>query len=171
MTPLAIDKVLTDARLLGAGLDDIETWATWTITLKAAFALPLTDEERKVFKLIAGDRGLPLKRVRELWCIIGRRGGKSRMAAALACYFALFVKHKLAGGERGMVLVLAATTEQASVVFDYTLAFLNSSPVLQKEIASTTRSEIRLQQRHRHRRPLQQLPLGAWPYALRLHLR
>jgi phage terminase large subunit-like protein len=40
---------------------------------------------------------LPIKRVRELWCIIGRRGGKSRMAAALACYFALFVKHKLAG--------------------------------------------------------------------------
>ena len=48
------------------------------------------------------------------------------MAAALACYFALFVKHKLAGGERGMVLVLAATTEQAKVVFDYTLAFLST---------------------------------------------
>lgn len=102
------------------------------------------DEERKTFAAISGGRVLPLKRVRELWCIIGRRGGKSRMAAALACYFALFVKHKLAGGERGMVLVLAATTEQARVVFDYTLAFLNSSPVLQKEIASTTRSEIRL---------------------------
>ena len=29
-------------------------------------------------------------------------------------------------------------------MFDYTLAFLNNSPVLQKEIASTTRSEIRL---------------------------
>ena len=57
MTPLAIDKVLTDPRLLGAGLDNIETWATWTIALKAAFALPLTDEERKVFTAIAGDRG------------------------------------------------------------------------------------------------------------------
>ena len=66
------------------------------------------------------------------------------MAAALAVYFALFVKHKLAAGERGMVLVLAATVEQAKVVFDYVLAFLNSSPALQKEIASTTRSEITL---------------------------
>ena len=56
------------------------------------------------------------------------------MAAALACYFALFVKHKLSGGERGMVLVLAATVEQAKVVFDYVVAFLNNSPVLQKEI-------------------------------------
>jgi hypothetical protein len=97
MTPLAIDKVLTDSRLLGAGLGDIETWATWTIALEAAFALPLMDEERKTFAAISGGRVLPLKRVRELWCIIGRRGGKSRMAAALACYFALFVKHKLAG--------------------------------------------------------------------------
>jgi hypothetical protein len=144
MTPLAIDKVLSDPRLLSASLDNIETWATWTIALKAAFALALTDEERKAFTAIAGNRGLPKKRVRELWCIIGRRGGKSRMAAALACYFALFVKHKLAGGERGMCLVLSATTEQSKVVFDYTLAFLNNSPVLQKEIASTTRNEIRL---------------------------
>ena len=92
----------------------------------------------------AGGRNPPAQRVRELWCICGRRGGKSRMAAALACYFALFVKHKLSGGERGMVLVLAATVEQAKVVFDYVLAFLNNVPVLQKEIAQTTRSEIRL---------------------------
>jgi len=144
MTPLAIDKVLTDPRLLGAGLGDIETWATWLAVLKAAFALPLTNEERKTFAAISGGRVLPLKRVRELWVIAGRRSGKSRQAAALACYSGLFVKYKLAAGERGMVLVLAATTEQAKVVFDYALAFLNSSPVLAKEIASTTRSEIRL---------------------------
>jgi hypothetical protein len=42
------------------------------------------------------------------------------------------------------VLVLSATTDQSKVVFNYTLAFLNSSPVLQREIASTTRNEIRL---------------------------
>jgi hypothetical protein len=46
MIPLAIDKVLTDSRLLGAGLGDIATWITWLVVLKAAFALPLTDEER-----------------------------------------------------------------------------------------------------------------------------
>ena len=143
-TPLPIDKVLTDPRLLGAGLGDIATWATWLIVLKAAFGQPLTADELEIFKAVAGGRSLPLKRVRELWCIIGRRGGKSRMAAALAVYFALFVKHKLAGGEKGMVLVLAATVEQARVVFDYVLAFLNNSPALRKEIAGTTRGEIRL---------------------------
>ena len=76
MTPLAIDKVLIDTRLLGAGLGNIETWATWTVALKAAFALPLTEAERKTFAAIAGGRPPPLRRVRELWCAAGRRGGK-----------------------------------------------------------------------------------------------
>jgi phage terminase large subunit-like protein len=66
------------------------------------------------------------------------------MAAALAVYFACFVEHKLAHGERGMVLVLAMSLEQAKVVFSYALAFLRESPVLKKEIVETTRSEIRL---------------------------
>jgi hypothetical protein len=93
---------------------------------------------------VASGRVPPLKRVRELWCVVGRRGGKSRMAAALAIYFALFVKHRLAPGERGMVLVLAMTLDQAKVVFDYVLGFMRSSSVLAKEIEGTTRSEIRL---------------------------
>jgi hypothetical protein len=141
---LSIDKVLTDTRFLGAELAPVETWATWTTALKAAFALPLTDAEREVFTAIAGDRALPKQRVRELWCVIGRRGGKSRMAAALAIWFAIFTKHKLAGGEIGTVLVLAMSMDQAKVVFGYVLSFLQKSPVLAKEIGSTTRHEIRL---------------------------
>lgn len=144
MTPLPIDKVLTDTRLLGAELGEIGTWATWLAVLKAAFALPLTDEERAIFTSVAGGRVLPLKRVRELYCIAGRRSGKSRMAAALACFFALFVKHKLSAGERGLVLVLSMTLDQSKVVFDYVLGFMRASQVLAKEVASTTRSEIRL---------------------------
>ena len=93
---------------------------------------------------IAGNRAPPSKRVRELWCIIGRRGGKSRIAAALACYFALFIPHRLAGGENAKVLVLAASMDQAKVVFDYVSAFLHATPPLRKEISRTTRNEIRL---------------------------
>jgi len=104
----------------------------------------VSDEEGKTFAAIAGGRGLPKQRVRELWCVIGRRAGKSKMAAALAVYFALFVKHKLSGGGRGMVLVLAMSMEQARVVFDYTMEFLRKSPALSREIANTTRNEIRL---------------------------
>jgi hypothetical protein len=143
-TETSIDQALADRRLLGAGLDDLATWQTWRVALKAAFALPLTPTERKVFAAIAGDRGPPKKRVRELWCVVGRGGGKSRMAAALGDYLALFQKHKLSPGERGHVLVLAGSVDQARTVFGYSSGFLTESKVLEREVQATTASEIRL---------------------------
>jgi len=86
----------------------------------------------------------PTRACAKLWAIVGRRGGKSRIAALIAVFIAIFIKYKLAAGERGMVLVLAASMEQARVVFGYALAFLKESPVLRKEIVDTTSSEIRL---------------------------
>jgi hypothetical protein len=142
-----IDRTLTDDRLLGAALGNITPWETWLVALKSAFALGfITDRERELFNAIAGGRSPPEHRVRELWCLVGRRGGKSRVAAALAVFFAAFVphKHKVAKGERPLVLVLAASVDQATTVFDYCKAFLVESPVLRKEIDSVTRSEIRL---------------------------
>jgi hypothetical protein len=84
-----IDKTLTDKRLLAKTLGDPATWTTWIAVLKAAFALSLSDEEKEIFDAVAGGRPLPKRRVRELWVIAGRRGGKSRIAAALAVYYAL----------------------------------------------------------------------------------
>jgi hypothetical protein len=140
----SIERALTDPTLLGAALGNDASWCTWLIVLKAAFGLNLSDEQRATFVAVAGRRAVPTKRVRELWCAIGRRGGKSRIAAAIACYLALFVQHQLARGEQGMVLVLAASTAQAKIVFNYCLGFLESSPLLRDEVLSTTRFEIRL---------------------------
>jgi phage terminase large subunit-like protein len=139
-----IDRCLTDPRLLGAALGDAVTWQAWRIVLKAAFGIELNREEARTFAAVAGGRAPPAKRVRELWAIIGRRGGKSRMAAAIACFIACFTHHKLSPGERGMVLVLASSVEQAKIVFGYCLAFLRESPVLRREVVETTRGEIRL---------------------------
>ena len=44
MTEIA--RALADKRLLGAGLGSLESWQTWLIALNAAFALPLTEQER-----------------------------------------------------------------------------------------------------------------------------
>jgi Terminase large subunit, T4likevirus-type, N-terminal len=139
-----IDRALVDQRLLGAALGDASSWATWVVVLKAAFGLALSEQEQRAFVDVAGNRGPPTKRVRELWAVVGRRGGKSRIAAALAAFFATFVQYQLAAGEKGLVLVLAASQAQARVVFDYCLGFLTQSPVLKQEIASTTKNEIRL---------------------------
>jgi hypothetical protein len=77
---------------------------------------------------------------------VGRRGGKSRVAAALAVYLAALVdnRDKLSAGEVGMVLVLAASRQQASVVFNYARGFLEGSPILAGVIETTTADEIRL---------------------------
>ena len=124
---ISISDALLDERLLGAALGDPPTWSTWIAVLRACFGLPLDDEQRRVFASVAGDRAPPTKRVRELWGLVGRKGGKSKMAGAIAVYLALFVKHKLSRGERGMVLVLAMSVDQARVVFNYCLGFLTES--------------------------------------------
>jgi hypothetical protein len=139
-----IDRALTNQALLGAALGDPKTWLVWLIVLRAAMGLPLTNMQQIYFLQVSGGRDPPSQRVRELWCVISRRCGKSRMAAALAVYFALFMPYKAAAGERPMVLVLAATTEQAKAVFAYTLGFLEAAPALKREIRSTTAHEIRL---------------------------
>ena len=141
---ITIADALHDERLLGAAIDDITTWRTWLAVLKVAYALPLDNDESAIFAAVAGDRAPPSKRVRELWAVVGRRAGKSRIAAALAVYSAAFLPHRLARGERGLVLVLAASRDQARVVFDFTRGFLEESPVLRQEIEGITAYEIRL---------------------------
>jgi hypothetical protein len=141
---MQIDRALTDHRLLGAAFGDISTWRTWLAILKATFALPLDPVEQGIFSQISGGRTPPTQRVRELWCIAGRRSGKSQMSAAIALYLALFVRYRLSPGETGMVLVIAGSMDQASTVFNYARGFLDASPSLRKEVAAIKRYEIEL---------------------------
>ena len=146
MKTVGIDLALTDPNLLGVGLGDPSSWRTWFAVLKASFGVALNQEERRAFMAVAGDRNPPDRRVRELFAICGRRGGKSRMAAAIAVYIAACIDHsrRLAVGEPGMVLVLAATRAQAKVCFDYVAGFLQSSSLLAEHIEAVTSNEVRL---------------------------
>jgi hypothetical protein len=139
-----IDVAMGDERLLGAALGNTASWSTWIAVLKAAFALGLTDDQRALFASVAGQRMPPQQRVRELWCLCGRRAGKSRIAALVAVYIALFMPVNLAPGESGAVLVLANGINQARLVFGYAKAFITESPVLGREIVSVTKNEISL---------------------------
>lgn len=146
-SPLAsvtIDRALRDANLLGAALGPADTWLTWLAILRASFGLPLDAEQSAIFGAVAGGRAPPTSRVRELWAIIGRRSGKSRIAAALADFVAAFGDHagKLAAGEVGTILVLAASRVQAQAVFGYIVAFLESSAILSQLVKSVSVDEI-----------------------------
>lgn len=143
---ITIDQALVDPKLLGAALGPVGSWTVWIAILRAAFGLELTESELSAFQGVSGGREPPKERVRELWAIIGRRAGKSRMAAALATFIAAFVDHtgKLAPGEVGTVLVLAASKTQAQTVFRYVVAFFEQSAILKRMVDTVTTDEIRL---------------------------
>ena len=142
-----IEDALTDPQLLGAALGQIKSWSTWLATLKAAFGLKLNRTERRAFASVAGSRKPPRRMARELWCVIGRRSGKSRMAAALAVFLAVFVDHsaRLSKGEIGYVLVLVDGVRSAASIFNYARAFIEASPIFARRSCrfSPTRSASR----------------------------
>jgi hypothetical protein len=135
---------LTDAHLLGAGLGDIDSWQIWLSVLRATFGLELSADDLDRFHAVAGDRTPPAHRVAELWAVVGRRSGKTRVAAAISVFIATLEKHRLAPGEVGFVLLLAASRSQASVALSYVVGFLNASPILRQQVESVTANEIRL---------------------------
>jgi hypothetical protein len=140
-----IDQSLRDVNLLGGALNELSTWSTWTVVLKAAFGLPLTRAERRTFKLLAGDRKPPKQRVKELFVLAGRQSGKSRMSAAISAYIATFIDHrsKLAPGELGYILTLSPSLDQSQIIYRYTLAFLETSAILRQKVHDANATEIK----------------------------
>jgi hypothetical protein len=94
MTPFAtMRRALSDRHLLGAVLGG-DSWLAWRVLLIAAMGEALTDDERSIFAKLTGREREPGERVDELWCVIGRRGGKSRAIAALLVYLATMVDYR-----------------------------------------------------------------------------
>ena len=82
--------------------------------------------------------------MREAWLVCGRRAGKSSFVALIAVYLSCFRTYRLARGERGVFMVMAADRRQARVVMRYVKGFLHSSPMLASLVARETQTEIEL---------------------------
>jgi hypothetical protein len=141
---ITIDEALADEKLLGAALGDPASWQTWTSVLRATFGLPLSAQDHERFQAVAGQREPPTQRVSELWAVLGRRSGKTRIAAAISVFIGTLEEHKLAPGEIGFVLLLASSKSQAQVAFQYVIGFLEQSPILSQLIEGITADEVRL---------------------------
>src|SRR5262245_3237026 len=100
----------------------------------------------EVFKRLTGRSAAPSQAAREAWLVVGRRGGKSRVASLIAVFLACFRDYSklLALGERAVVLVLASDRRQARVVFDYVRGFLRGVPMLERMIESETKEQVHL---------------------------
>jgi len=120
------------------------SWAGWRVLLKAAFALPLTKAELQVFEELTGRTEAPADQAREVWAVVGRRGGKSIVSALVAVFLTTCRTYDLAPGERGVFMIVAADRKQARVVRRYVGGLLHSTPVLEQMIARETKTEIQL---------------------------
>jgi hypothetical protein len=138
-------EALADPALLGGAIPG-ESWLPWRTLIIAAMGEALTDAERAIFTSLTGREAEPLELVEELWCIVGRRGGKTRAAGTVAAYVAGLCDHSdaLAPGERGVLPIMAASTDQATRAFHHVAGILNHSPVLASEIQDQLSDVIRL---------------------------
>jgi hypothetical protein len=134
-------------RALARALLPGRTWEAWLAILTATFGLPLSDAELQLFATMTGRTCAPSStstRIRELWCIIGRRAGKSRIAALIAIYLTCCREYTLAPGETGVFMVIGADRRQARVIKRYISGFLRADPAFEALLADETADAITL---------------------------
>jgi hypothetical protein len=126
-----------------------ETWAVWRVFLASLFALKMTGEQEAMYGRFTGRVTLPQEPAKEAWVVVGRRGGKSLVAALTATFLACFKDYSelLAPGEVATVMVIAADRRQARVVMRYIAGFLESAPMLASMITKRTQEAIHLNNR------------------------
>jgi hypothetical protein len=141
---ISLRQALTDPQLLGAVLAG-PSWATWRAVLIGAMGESLEPDEVEAFVKVTG-RQPPTQRCDELWCCIGRRGGKSRAMAALAIYLAGLCDYTdtLDRGEVGVVLLLAPDMRQSKVLLDYAEGALSATPMMKQLLAGRTSEMLTL---------------------------
>ena len=125
---------------------DLSTWRPWITLLKALFGLVLDHDDLELYSKATNREKPPGIEPKELWCVIGRRGGKSFIAAIIACILALFHDYKqyLGPGERGVIQIIAADRGQSQVILNYIKGILNSNPIFSQYITNELRESIEL---------------------------
>ncbi|MFC1580014.1 terminase large subunit domain-containing protein [Thermodesulfobacteriota bacterium] len=145
MSVTIIEAIRAD-KLFKPVFRDLETWTAWLTLLKAFFGLPMGDDDLALFKDCTGRKEPSKAGYRELWAVIGRRGGKSFVSAVTAVYLALFhdyARH-LAPGERGVIQIIASDRSQAQVILRYVKGILHSTPVFEQYLAHEYKERVDL---------------------------
>jgi phage terminase large subunit-like protein len=141
---------MRDPQLFGPWFADRASWRPWETFLAALFGLPFDeDSAAALFSQHTGRTVPPTQPAREAWVIVGRRGGKSRIAALVALYLACFRDYRgtFAPGEVGTLPVIAADRRQARTVMRYITGFLDEVPMLRQLVTNRTKETIELANR------------------------
>ncbi len=132
---VTIRDLMTDPELFGDQFSG-KSWAAWRALLAGFYGLPMDEAELELFRRITALSGPVQAPLLELWLAVGRRGGKSQIAALIAVYEAAFKDYskQLAPGEVATVMVLACDRKQARTVMRYVAGLLHSNPMLERMI-------------------------------------
>jgi hypothetical protein len=142
-----IVEAINNSKLFKPLFRDLETWKTWTnVVLKAAYGLPLSRSELKVYQTITGRKKAPKRPVKTLVIVAGRRSGKSFIISVKAVYQGLFFNYRpfLSPGERGVIQIIAADRQQSRTIFNYCSGILHSNPAFEACIVNETKERIEL---------------------------
>ncbi|WP_273166442.1 hypothetical protein [Marinobacter sp.] len=140
-------EAMEDPHLFGGHFSG-DTWSNWKALLAGFYGLPLEGGAADTFHELTR-REPPQSAADELWLAIGRRGGKSNVAALLAVYEAVFNDHRaiLAPGEVATVMVIAADRKQARTVMRYIRGLLVDNPMLARLVVRDGAESIELSNR------------------------
>lgn len=125
------------------------SWQFWRMFLSALFALRMDGETAALYRHHTGRTVASDSPFKEAELVIGRRGGKSRILALIACYLATFFDYLpyLAAGEVGTIAIIAGDRKQARAIFRYVKGFLKASSWFASIIQDETNDTIILKNR------------------------
>jgi hypothetical protein len=137
-TALSIIDALDDPALYAPWFPG-QTWDGWRAVLKGIYGLPMSDDEATFFRSISG-RDPPQRPAKEVWIVVGRRGGKDSVASVIAAHAAALFQDDghLRPGERAVVMCLAVDRDQAKVVLNYTRSYFADIDLLKGMIQRET---------------------------------
>jgi Phage Terminase len=132
-------EAMDDPRLFGKAFKRgllRDSYRAWRVFLAALWGLKLDAEALEIYRKHTGRDDLPTEQFSEAYAIVGRRGGKSTVAALIAVFISCLKDYSqiLSPGERGVFMLLAGDRRQARVIFAYVNALLESSPVLKNMV-------------------------------------
>jgi hypothetical protein len=136
---------LSDKNLLGRSMPGPD-WFKWRTLMTGVMGEALTVNERQIWTELTGREHEPLEMAEEFIAVIGRRGGKTEATATGGAYIASCCDFTdvLVPGETGILLIVAADVEQATIALDRIEAKLRTSPVLRQLVKSRTAKQLRL---------------------------
>ena len=166
MTPrITLSSALVDPALFGTTFRAPSFWA-WRVVAKMIDGIPLAEpRDIELFKQCTGRNQLPIKPVRRLILLAGRRAGKDRFLSACAVWRAALCadwrKH-ISAGEQAVVLLLGTDKKQAGILRRYCEGLLQTPAAPLPSLAPSVATGARMSTRRAPTRRLSALPSRRW---------